>query len=196
MRFVTALGILLAVAVRGMVAAPDDPVHVQLTMHEGRVSLVARGATLQQILTEWARVGGTAITNQDRLPARAFTLQLVDVPEKEALAVLLEGTAGYVARERLGSIDRVSRFSRLVVMPFSVHTLSASRVRDEFPADDEIHWVRGLAPLPPPSGMRQVREVYPPDDEVHWVRPPASARPPAHAPALAPTACESAQNDC
>jgi hypothetical protein len=195
MRFVPALGLVLAVAVRGVAAAPDDPVQVQLTMHDGRVSLVAREATLQQILTEWARVGGTAITNYDRLPARAFTLQLVDVPEREALAVLLEGAGGYVARERLGPIDRVSRFSRLVVMPPSAAALSTSLVLEERPAYDEVHWIQNPAPMPS-SGIPPVREVYPPDDEVHWTRPPVPARPPSGVPAPASPACESAQNDC
>ena len=34
---------------------------VQLTMQNGRVSLVARDATVRQILAEWARVGHTKI---------------------------------------------------------------------------------------------------------------------------------------
>src|SRR5882762_10110447 len=32
---------------------------VHLTMHDGRVSIVAKEATVRQILTEWARVGQT-----------------------------------------------------------------------------------------------------------------------------------------
>jgi hypothetical protein len=36
---------------------------VQLTIADGCVSLVAHGATLQQILADWTRVGGTQIDN-------------------------------------------------------------------------------------------------------------------------------------
>ena len=58
---------------------------VQLTIRNGQVSLVAKDATVRQILTEWARVGQTKIVNVERSPGGPITLELKDVPEQEAL---------------------------------------------------------------------------------------------------------------
>ena len=44
---------------------------VQLTIQNGRVSLVAKDATVRQILTEWARVGDTKIVNIGARAGRA-----------------------------------------------------------------------------------------------------------------------------
>ena len=49
---------------------------VQLTMQNGRVSIVAKDATVRQILTEWARVGQTKIVNVERVPGGPMTLEL------------------------------------------------------------------------------------------------------------------------
>ena len=73
---------------------------VQLTIRDGRVSLVAKDATVRQILTEWARVGQTKIVNVERIPGGPITLELKDVPEQEALEVLLRSVSGYMAAPR------------------------------------------------------------------------------------------------
>ncbi len=54
---------------------------VRLTMQGGRVTLVARDATLRQILTEWAKVGQTRIVNMERVPGGPVSLELKDVPD-------------------------------------------------------------------------------------------------------------------
>ena len=69
-------------AVLTAVAASAD---VQLTMQDGRVSLVAKDATVRQILAEWARVGQTKIVNMERVPGGPMTLELTNVPEAQAL---------------------------------------------------------------------------------------------------------------
>ena len=58
-------------------------------MQNGRVSLVAKDATVRQILAEWARVGQTKIVNVERVPGGPVTLELTNVPEAQALDVLL-----------------------------------------------------------------------------------------------------------
>ena len=42
-----------------LVAASPSFADVRVTMQDGKVSVVAKDATLRQILTEWARVGQT-----------------------------------------------------------------------------------------------------------------------------------------
>jgi hypothetical protein len=92
---------------------------VQLTIQNGHVSLVAREATVRQILAEWARVGQTKIVNGDRVPGGPVTLQLTDVPEQQALDILLRSVSGFVAAPRAIAIANASRFDRIVVMPTS-----------------------------------------------------------------------------
>jgi len=111
--------------------ATADP--VQLTIRDGRVTLVAANATVRQILAEWARIGRTRIVNGERVPGGLVTLQLTNVPEKEALDLLLRTAAGYIAAPRaLGASDG-SLFDRILILPTSV-TPPASALRQPTPA--------------------------------------------------------------
>src|SRR5206468_1121657 len=92
---------------------------VQLSIQDGRVTLVARDATVRQILTEWARVGQTTIVNLDRIPGGPLTLELNSVPEPQALDVLLRSLSGYMAAPRPQSASNLSQYDRIVVMPTS-----------------------------------------------------------------------------
>ena len=96
---------------------------VNLTMQNGRVSLVAKDATVRQILTEWARVGQTKIVNMERVPGGPVTLELTDVPEAQALEVLLRTLSGYITAPRPVEETNLSRFDRIILMP----TLAAAR---------------------------------------------------------------------
>src|SRR5438132_9825813 len=93
---------------------------VHVTMQDGRVSLVAKDATVRQILTEWARVGQTKIVNVERIPGGPITLELRNVPEQEALDVLLRSVSGYMAAPRAAGVANASAFDRIIVMPTSV----------------------------------------------------------------------------
>jgi hypothetical protein len=90
---------------------------VSLTIQGGRVTLVAKDATLRQILAEWARVGQTRIVNAERVPGGPLTLQLTNVPEEQALETLLRPLSGYVAAPRSTEAANLSRFDRILVMP-------------------------------------------------------------------------------
>jgi hypothetical protein len=90
---------------------------VQLTIQGGRVSLVANGATLRQILMEWSTVGHTTIVNAEQVPGEPMTLQLIDVPEEQALEILLRTLSGYIAAPRATPVASFSRFDRILVLP-------------------------------------------------------------------------------
>src|SRR5919204_4071305 len=90
---------------------------VQLSLQDGRVTLVAKDATVRQILTEWARIGQTKIVNVERIPGGPVTLELTNVPEQEALDVLLRSLSGYMAAPRAVRAEGLSHFDRIVVMP-------------------------------------------------------------------------------
>ena len=90
---------------------------VQVLLNNGHVSIVAKDATVRQILTEWARVGQTKVVNVDRIPGGPLTLELTNIPEGQALDVLLRSVSGYMAAPRETSVANLSVFDRIIVMP-------------------------------------------------------------------------------
>src|SRR5713226_8376790 len=92
MRRIFAIG---AVAVGVLLASPARA-DIALTIDNGRVTLVAKDATIPQILAEWARVGQTRIVNAERLTGPPVTLELNGVPEETALGILLRSASGYL----------------------------------------------------------------------------------------------------
>jgi hypothetical protein len=140
---------------------------VQLTIRNGRVTLVATEATLGEILDEWERVGQTRIINRERVPRMPMTLELTDLPESQALGILLRSVNGYIAAPRAVVMDGISRFDRVMIMP----GMPAPRVRSTAPATftppTEIE--PPLFEIPPdqvdvtePVEERPVRTVPPP----------------------------------
>src|SRR6266446_10258487 len=100
-----------------VLASSAASAEVHVTMRNGQVSLVAKDATVRQILTEWARVGQTKIVNVERIPGGPITLELRNVPEQEALDVLLRSVSGYMAAPRAAVVVDASAFDRIIVMP-------------------------------------------------------------------------------
>ena len=87
-------GVILVSALLLISAVPADaqqPVSVQF--RAGRVTLVARNAPIRTILAEWARLGGATVVNGERVAGAPVTLELTDVPERQALDVILRGVA-------------------------------------------------------------------------------------------------------
>jgi hypothetical protein len=90
---------------------------VQLNIRDGRVTLAAKDATVRQILAEWARVGQTRVINAERMTGGPITVELTDVPEEQALDLLLRNVSGYVAAPRPTAVGTLSRYDRILVMP-------------------------------------------------------------------------------
>ncbi len=141
---------------------------VQVSMRNGRVTIIARDATIRQILVEWARVGRTKIVNVERVPGGPVTLELKDVPEADALDVLLRNLSGYIVSPR-ATLDQadVSVYDSIAVMPSVAST--APRVAAP---------VNAPAPFSPPPVFNQNE----PDDQDNPARqgvaPPQPVRPP------------------
>ena len=113
------LRFLLLPAAALVIAAPAFAGDITLSMQNGRVTLIAQNAPVRQILAEWARVGQTTIVNADKVVGPPVTLQLVNVPEQEALEVVLGSVSGYLAAPRaIGSVG-VSAIDRIVILPTS-----------------------------------------------------------------------------
>jgi len=103
-----------------LLAASVANADVRLSMRDGRIAIVAKDATVAEILAQWARIGRTIIVNADRLPADLVSLELQNVSEQQALDVLLRGTSGYLAVPRAVADPSASLFDRIAIMPPSV----------------------------------------------------------------------------
>ena len=106
-----------------LLAASPAFADVHLTIQNGRVSIVAKEATVREILTEWARVGRTKIVNLERIAGGPVTLELINVTEMQALDVLLRSLSGFIAAPRAVEAANLSTFDRIIIMP----TLAAAR---------------------------------------------------------------------
>jgi hypothetical protein len=140
-----------------LLAAAPAAAEVQLAIHDGRVTLVATDATVQQILSEWARVGQTRIVNVERIPGGPVSLQLKDVPEAEALDLLLRSVTGYMAAKRPAGAPNLSRFDRILVLPTAavarvpVTTAPAPVFQQPFQRPPDADNDEGPS-IPPPRG--------------------------------------------
>jgi hypothetical protein len=103
-----------------------------LSIHDGLVSMDAQDVTVQQILTEWARIGKTQIMNVERITGGPMTLKLEAVPEKQALGIILRSIPGYMAQPRAAQIADASLYERILIMPTT--TAVAALPRPQQPA--------------------------------------------------------------
>jgi len=102
---------------------------VSLEFHDGHVRLIAENVPVGRILAEWTRLGGTRIVNGERIPGAPVTLQLVDVPERQALDIVLRGAAGYMVAAREGASTGASVFDRILVLPTTSRAPSAATLQ-------------------------------------------------------------------
>ena len=101
------------------IAVPAVAGDLKLTIQNGRVTIIAHDVPLQQILQEWARLGNTKIVNAEKVVGLPVTLELVDVPERQALDTLLRSTAGYLAAPRPIGVLGASVYDRIMILPTS-----------------------------------------------------------------------------
>jgi hypothetical protein len=155
-----------------LLTASPAAADVHITMQDGRVSIVAREATVRQILTEWARVGQTKIVNVERIPGGPVTIELKSVTETQALDVLLRPLSGYILAPRAAVGANMSIFDRIIIMP----TLAAAR-----------QIVPASSGQPPPPAMLQPAPPFQPpiEDADDQPGPDPDERPAAATPAIA-----------
>jgi hypothetical protein len=137
-------------------------------MAAGRVSLSAKDATIAQILAEWAKVGQTKIVNAERVGGVPLTLELTNVPEVEALEILLRSAGGYLLAPRRAEMANASRYDRILILPQGSPISSPVRVAAA-PAP--------VAPPPRPFAPPQAGQLTnqaPTDDDAPADRPVAA----------------------
>ena len=106
------------VTVAGLVAAGQAVAaeRLELSFDAGRVTVVADQVPLRVVLEEWARLGNTRFVDADKLSGPPVSVQMVDVPERDALRVLLRSATGYVAAPRPAGDAGASAIDRVLIM--------------------------------------------------------------------------------
>jgi hypothetical protein len=147
-----------AVALLAAAASPALAGEVKVTLNQGLVTIIADEAPISRILAEWARVGQTKIVNGDKMMT-VVSLQLVDMPERKALDILLRSASGYMAAERPSPVAGGSAFDRIMILPYSRPPAASA-----LPA---------TSPMPQTFGSPQPRPFTPqPDVDDQPVMPP------------------------
>jgi hypothetical protein len=144
-------------------SVPASAGDLKLTMQNGKVTIIAVDVPMRQLLQEWARVGQTKIVNGEKLSGPNVSLQLIDVPEREALDILLRSASGYIAAPRPVQVAGAAMFDRVTIMPTSrPPAVTASNTppaptfqRVPQPIDDTDEPINVSMPQPQPGLVRQ-----------------------------------------
>ncbi len=127
------------------VPASSAPGDLKLSIGGGRVTLIADNVPVRTILQEWARLGQSKIVNGEKVPGGPVTLRLIDVPEAEALDVVLRAASGYLAAPRPIQMANASQFDRIVILATSRPTTSgptpmpmAQQPQQPFPSNPAV----------------------------------------------------------
>ena len=167
--------------------APQGP-KVQITFEpNGFVTLVANGATLREILTEWSRQGGSTFVNSERLTGSPQTLQYVHQAETVVMSSILRQAAGFILGARREGTRGASSFEVVYILPTSNPSAGGYMSQPTMPQqqqvttpgnpDDELAPVNGRgAPGPQPVQASPLSNEY--RSAVPSVAVPIIAQPP------------------
>ena len=151
-----------------VVAGTAEAGELNLTIANGRVTLIAHDVTVRQILDEWARVGQTKIVNGDKLLGAPLTIELRDVPEATALETVLRSAAGYVVAPRVAGNVGASYYDRILILPTSrppaVTAAPPSPQLNRPPPPQTMPVVENdddPAPAPPPAVTNPAGQPFP-----------------------------------
>lgn len=125
-----------------------------LSIHDGLVTLDAQDVTVRQILTEWARVGKTQIINVERITGGPITLKLEQIPEKQALDIILRSIPGYMAMPRVAFVANASTYDRILIMATTT-AVAATRPPQPTPG------FSGMQTMPGMQGGANVTQLRP-----------------------------------
>jgi len=110
--------ILLSLAMSLALAVPAAAQQLTLTFNNGLVTVDAAAVPVRTLLAEWAKKGGTKVVGAERVTGAPLTVKLIDVPEAQALEVVLRSVAGYMAAPR-STGEGASIYDRILVMATS-----------------------------------------------------------------------------
>ena len=144
------------------VSLPASAQQLKLSFMDGRVSLEATAVPVRTILNEWAKLGGTKVIGSERIAGSPLTLKLENVPEAQALEIVLRSVAGYMAAPRRAStVAGTSIYDRILVMATSAVPPPAARTTPNQGGGAAAN--QRFVPQRPPA--RQVEQDEEPEEE-------------------------------
>jgi hypothetical protein len=110
----------LCLIVAALLALPTRATagELKLSINSGLVTLSAQNVPLSMIMAEWARIGQTRVVNGEKI-LTPVSLELVNVPERKALDIILRSASGYMLAERPTQMANASVFDRILILPTS-----------------------------------------------------------------------------
>lgn len=190
-------------------ALPAAAGELTVKIADGRATVVARDVPLRQVLDEWARVGNTKIVNGEKLAGGPVTIELIDVPEKDALDILLRSAAGYLMGPRRPGTAGASQYDRVMILatsrppaqsptpaPAPFNRAIMRELPPQPPPDDDEGEPEDQGPVPPPGMIEAEHPNAPtpyPGPGAMPGMPPAGMQPPSGDPIMVPPGGQPAQ---
>ena len=109
----------LLVVLMGCAAVVRAQQPLRLQIAAGRVTLHAQNVPVRTLLAEWTRLGGVKVVNGDLVAGAPLTLDLENVPERQALDIILRGVSGYMLAARESGAAGASMYDRIMILPTS-----------------------------------------------------------------------------
>ena len=145
--------------VPGLAQSQSGAPRVQVTFEpNGLVTVIANGASARDVLSEWARQGGSKFVNAERLVTTPLNLEFKSQPEAEVIGSILRGASGYLLGPRREGSLGASSFELVYILPTSNPSGGSyvpppaftpqPRVTTGAP-DDELQPVQGRGTQPP-----------------------------------------------
>lgn len=153
--------ILLTFALSLVAVLPASAQQLKLSFNDGRVTLEATNVPVRTILVEWAKRGGTQVIGGERIAGSPLTIKLDDMPEAQALEIVLRSVAGYMAAPRRASAaPGASMYDRILVLATSAAPPTpAARPTPNQPANGNSRFI------PPPRQVARPTEEDEPEEE-------------------------------
>jgi len=105
-------------AVPGAQAPTPATRRLELKFNNGKVSLIAQGVTMREIMAEWARQCGCVVQGSERLTGSVqMPVQYDDQPEAVVLESLLRSAGGYLLGPRAPGSRGASIYGSIAVFP-------------------------------------------------------------------------------
>lgn len=167
------LAVTTVLAPAGAMAQTPAPTRtLELTFNQGKVTLVARGVTVPEIMGEWARKGGSRVVNAEKIVGGPVTYEFHDVPEGIVLQSVLRSAAGFIAAPRRpGGPTGASELEQVMILAVSRPSANAvitmptnpmpSPVTLQGSPDDDIPPVTPRPQLPPQSPQAAANGAVP-----------------------------------
>ena len=143
-----------------LVSATSAFAQLRLEIKDGLVSIDARSVPARQILAEWARIGGTRVVGGDKITGGPLTLKFTNLPERQALDIILRNVAGYMAAPRqAAAAPGASAYDRILILATTSAPVNAAATPARGNTNTTATRTNGR-PMPPrPPNMQPPPEV-------------------------------------